>query len=170
MLAPNSWLRHYAPGYCHLSRGERTAVSDFVMLWSVYEAKVLDCNATAARMIEAIDRWQNHDLLIGDRSDESWLHFVSRLTDAGAIGHRFEGLRITNAAHSDLVRSALLSEAPLPKNLTRNRAMAIIIHRIRNNLLHGEKWSYGLNDQADNFRHSSHMLMLWMDMHRTHAI
>ncbi len=44
--------------------------------------------------------------------------------------------------------------------------MALVIHRIRNNLLHGEKWSYGLRDQELNFRHSSHILMLWMEMER----
>lgn len=158
------------PGYRHLSRGERTAVSDFVMLWSVYEAQVLGCNATAPRMIDAIERWQNHPLLTGDRSDQSWLHFVVRLRDGDDLGYRFAGLRITNAGHADLVRSAVICYPPLPDQLTRHRAMAIIVHRIRNNLLHGEKWSYGLQDQADNFRHASHMLMLWMDMDRAHAV
>ncbi|WP_194954949.1 hypothetical protein [Sphingopyxis solisilvae] len=167
MLAPNSWLRDYAPGYRHLERPERRAVSDFVMLWSVYEAQVLDCNASAQKMLDAIERWHNHHLLASDKSDESWTHFVERLRSEDGIGHRFAGLKITNVGHKDLVRSAVLAEPPGPDQLTRHSAMAIIIHRIRNNLLHGEKWSYGLRDQADNFRHASHMLMLWMDMDRT---
>jgi len=44
--------------------------------------------------------------------------------------------------------------------------MALIIHRIRNNPLHGKKLSYGLRDQEMNFRHSSHILMTWMEMDR----
>lgn len=167
MLAPNTWLLSYAPGYCHLNRAERTAISDFVMLWSVYEAQVLACNASAQRMLDAIERWHNHPLLTGNRSDESWLHFVERLRDGENLGYRFDGLRIPNGGYADLVRSAVLTGPPGPDQLTRHRAMAIIIHRIRNNLLHGEKWSYGLQDQEYNFRQASHMLMLWMDMDRT---
>jgi hypothetical protein len=169
MLAPNSWLRLYAPGYYQLSRSERRAVSDFVMLWSVYEAQVLACNATVPKMIEAIERWQNRPLLNGNRSDDSWRHFVERLRDGDNLSYRFAGLNITNAGHKDLVRAAVLSTAPIPDQLMRHRVMAIIIHRIRNNLLHGTKWSYGLQEQTDNFRHASHMLMLWMDLNRTEA-
>jgi hypothetical protein len=47
--------------------------------------------------------------------------------------------------------------------------MALIVHRIRNNLLHGEKWSYGLADQEANFRQSAHMLMIWLDAQRAAA-
>lgn len=168
MWAPNSWLRSYAPGYRHLSRGERRAVSDFVMLWSVYEAQVLSCNATARRMIDAVERWHAAGLIEADaRADESWSHFVDRLRNGGELSHRFDGLRFSNQVDREFVRSAVLAE-PAPARLIRHNAMALIIHRIRNNLLHGEKWSYGLQDQELNFRYSSHVLMLWMNMHRTH--
>lgn len=44
--------------------------------------------------------------------------------------------------------------------------MALIVHRICNNLLHGKKLSYGLRGQEMDFRHSSHILMTWMEMDR----
>lgn len=166
MLAPNSWLRDYGPGYRHLSRSERRAVSDFVMLWSVYEAQVLSCNATAQRMMAAVERWHDHGLIETDtRADESWGHFVERLCDGEDLSHRFDGLRLSNPAAIAFVRDAVLAK-PAPDRLVRHKALALIIHRIRNNLLHGEKWSYGLQDQELNFRHSSHVLMIWMEMHR----
>ena len=35
----------------------------------------------------------------------------------------------------------------------------IIVYRIRNNLFHGEKWSYGLQGQLNNFKHANEALM-----------
>ncbi|MBE2993756.1 hypothetical protein IFR23_17295 [Sphingomonas sp. CFBP 13603] len=170
MLAPNSWLRDYGPGYRHLSRSERRAVSDFVMLWSVYEAQVLACNATAQRMMDAVERWHANGLIETDaRADESWSHFVERLRNGKELSHRFDGLRLSNQVAREFVENAVLAE-PAPHRLVRHKALALIIHRIRNNLLHGEKWSYGLQDQELNFRHSSHVLMLWMDMHRSQPL
>jgi hypothetical protein len=66
------------------------------------------------------------------------------------------------------VSETLLAPAPGPEVYERHKALALIIHRIRNNLLHGEKWSYGLGDQEHNFRHASHVLMVWMDADRGH--
>ena len=164
MLAPNSWLRDYGPGYRHLSRSERRAGSDFVMLWSVYEAQVLACNASPSGMMNAVERWHENGLIEADaRADESWNHFVERLRNGNKLSHRFDGLRFSNHDARDFVRNAVLA-APAPDRLVRHKAMALIIHRIRNNLLHGEKWSYRLQDQELNFRHSSHVLMLWMEM------
>lgn len=170
MLAPNSWLRDYGPGYRNLSRGERRAVSDFVMLWSVYEAQVLACNATIQRMLGAVERWHAEGLIAADaRADESWNHFVERLRDGTELSHRFTGLRLSKQFDREFLRDAVLAE-PAPDRLIRHKAMALIIHRIRNNLLHGEKWSYGLKDQESNFRHSSHVLMLWMEMDRLQPV
>ena len=114
MLAPNSWLRDYGPGYRHLSRGERRAVSDSVMLWSVYEAQLLACNATAQRMLDAIERWHADGLIETDaRADESWNHFVERLRNGAELSQRFTGLRLGNQVSRELVRGAILAE-PAP--------------------------------------------------------
>lgn len=166
MLAPNSWLRDLAPGFRKLTRSERRAVSDFVMLWSVLEAQALDCNASAGRMLARIAEWDADGLLDGPRSKASWEHFAERLRDGEDVSHRFTGLRFGNAAHVAQVRGAILHQPPGPGRRERHEAMALIVHRIRNNLLNGKKWSYGLADQEGNFRHASHMLMLWMDAAR----
>ena len=168
MREPNTWLRAYAPGYGFLTRRERRAIYDFVVLWSVFEAQVLHCRANAHRMIEAVEHWNGAGLLADplalQRMRESFTHFQERLTTTNGLSHRFEGLHIANVAHEEMVASAVQEDEP--DALTCHKSLAVIIHRIRNNLLHGAKWSYALNDQEANFRHSSAVLMTWMDLDR----
>jgi hypothetical protein len=166
MLVPTTWMASYARGYGSLKESERSAISDFVMLWSVYEAKVLNRNATAEGMIAVIDEFNDAGLLDGAGSNDSWTHFRERLRDGNNVNHRFESLHLRNQVQRRLVRDAIMTLPPGPDEATRQKALALIVHRLRNNLLHGEKWKFGLADQEANFRHASQMLMVWMDMHR----
>ena len=43
-------------------------------------------------------------------------------------------------------------------------ALLIIIFRLRNNLFHGEKWVYKLDDQVDNFRNANQVLAKFLDL------
>lgn len=45
-------------------------------------------------------------------------------------------------------------------------ALLLIVHRLRNNLFHGPKWSYGIADRRANFDNANLVLMAAMDMHR----
>ncbi len=42
--------------------------------------------------------------------------------------------------------------------------MIIIVYRLRNNLFHGEKWSYYFKDQLGNFTHASTILMRTVEL------
>ena len=44
------------------------------------------------------------------------------------------------------------------------KALLIIVFRLRNNFLHGEKWDYGFQGQLANFRHANDVLMFALDM------
>ena len=45
-------------------------------------------------------------------------------------------------------------------------AVLIVVLRLRNNLFHGEKWTYGIKGQLDNFRNANNVLMSVIDLHR----
>ena len=45
-------------------------------------------------------------------------------------------------------------------------ALLLIVHRLRNNLFHGPKWSYGIADQRANFDNANLVLMATIDMYR----
>ncbi len=46
---------------------------------------------------------------------------------------------------------------------SRLSVLLIIIYRLRNNLLHGPKWSYGIKGQLDNFRNANAALSAFME-------
>lgn len=71
MLEPNNWLSNCAPGFSQLESSERRAVTDFVMVWSLYEAQVLNCRASADGMLAKIDEWNAATPMNGIRSDAS---------------------------------------------------------------------------------------------------
>ena len=41
-MKPIDWLRYNQPGFAELSGDERDAIGEFVFLWSLFEARVLD--------------------------------------------------------------------------------------------------------------------------------
>ena len=44
-------------------------------------------------------------------------------------------------------------------------ALMFIIYRLRNNLLHGTKWMYGIRGQFDNFKNANDVLMAVLGAH-----
>ncbi len=56
----------------------------------------------------------------------------------------------------------MLAPFALTDNSTSNRikfvGCLIIVFRLRNNLFHGEKWSYHLRNQGDNFKYANNFL------------
>ena len=160
----NTWLKRYGRGYGVLSKGERRAIFDFTLLWSLYESQVLACNGSVARMIEKIDDWQNTNLLSDLQILDAWHHFHNRLVDGDNTSYHFEGLRLQGRNKALVNHNLLSAEISL---LDRHKTLAHIIYRIRNNFLHGEKWSYGLSNQQENFQHAGQVLMVWMDFNES---
>jgi hypothetical protein len=73
MYDAGEWLEHYAPGFHNLTPGERSALSDFVLLWSLFEGQVLARNATVNLMFATIEGWQEIGALDDDRVRDAWV-------------------------------------------------------------------------------------------------
>jgi len=83
-------------------------------------------------------------------------YFSNRYFHAGNPTCAFDQLRV----HQDFqarVRDALLDEnADACVVLI---GLLLVVNRLRNNFLHGEKAAYAFADQLDNFRHANAVLM-----------
>jgi len=149
----DQWLEQHAYGYGDLSAEERTSIRDFSMLWSLFEAKHLDCNGSANR----IRKWATRDEgNVNDYADPL-NHFRERYFVGGSFTENFSGLNLRASDCPDLVKDVLSG-----KNLggiDQVAAIFIIILRLRNNLFHGTKWSYGIRGQLENFKHANCALM-----------
>ena len=162
------WLNNYAPGYKELSERERRAIMDFAMLWSLFEAQVLNENGSANAIVSKVHEWYGRGLLAREQFEPFLRYFVERYVAEGALNSRFAHLHLRNNDHRDLVERVLLAAAN-NENLSLVEVAAvplIIVWRYRNNFFHGIKWAYQMRDQFDNFNKANHLLMLALDIHR----
>lgn len=144
-----------APGVANLSPVEHEALQRFTLLWTLFEAQLLENNASARKIAEVIERL-DPQIIEAYWFQEQLVYFQDRYIEDGNTNYRFEHLHLRKNDNPEMVRSVLLGEnrdikAQLIVCLT-------IIYRFRNNFFHGLKWAYGLQEQFDNFTHSANLL------------
>ena len=144
-----------APGVANLSPAEQEALQRFTLLWTLFEAQVLENNASVRKIAEVVEQHGFQALGI-DWFQEQLVYFQHRYIEDGNINYRFEHLHMRNNDNPERVRSVLLGE-----NIDINAqliACLTIVYRFRNNFFHGIKWAYGLQKQLDNFTQSANLL------------
>jgi len=157
------WLQSRVPRFRDLSQVELEAVSDFTLLWSLFEARVLDQRASASSISEAVDRWGLEGALADDPYDDVFAYFQQRYFVNGHFTAHFAALRLRANDREPQVRAAL--DGTDVSSIARASAVFVIVYRFRNNLFHGGKWDYGLADQLDNFLSANEALKLALDRH-----
>lgn len=156
------WLNNNAPGFAALTEEERAAPMHFSLLWSYFESQALNTSAS----VNAIDAWirdlHTKGKLDSDELSHSLDYFKRRYFHNGELTHHFDGLLLRKNDNRALVERVVRGNG----NGEAEDAIGlfIIIYRLRNNLLHGEKWAYHLRDQKDNFSAASHSIMSVMEM------
>jgi hypothetical protein len=76
----------------------------------------------------------------------------------------FHELHLRSNDHPELVQKVVRGQSSDDVEIL--SALLIMVFRLRNNLFHGVKWSYGIRGQLDNFRNANDLLMSVMEMHR----
>jgi hypothetical protein len=157
MTKAMEWLKTKAPGFNHLTQEEVDAITDFSLLWSLFESRILNRNANARALCNAVEDWRDSGTLVPDLFDEELAYFSQRYHPDDTFSHHFAGLRLQPADREPMVRRVLAGT----ENDAGHRLAAalIIVYRYRNNLFHGEKWEYELADQLGNFTASNSLLM-----------
>lgn len=163
MSSVQEWLNANAVGYAELEPKEREAISDFCLLWSLFEEWVLE-NEGCIPMIKAkVAAAANHDGGLDFSSfGVPFAFFKDRYFNDAGFNARFQALRFRgkNSGKNE-VEAALSGDAESELDIL--LALLIIVYRLRNNLLHGEKWSYNLRDQFGNFTNANLVLMHSID-------
>ena len=153
----NTWLEQYAPGYQELQCDERLAILHFSLLWSLFEAEVLTRNGSVDSIANAVNQWARKKLLTKEMFGQQIKYFRRRYYVDGKFTYDFKQLHLERSGSPKLVKDVLRNEDANAERVA--TAILIIVYRIRNNLFHGEKWSYGLRGQLDNFNHANAALM-----------
>jgi len=157
------WLRARAHGFNHLSSEELNAISDFSLLWALFESRLLDTEGSARAICDVVNSWQRNGALDAASLDPELGYFRQRYFANGAFTDRFDHLHLRRNDHEALVRGVIDGSDNDPRN--RVAAILIIVFRYRNNLFHGVKWQYKLAGQLANFTAAKAVLMKVLDQH-----
>jgi hypothetical protein len=162
-MDPTRWLKRSAHGFSELSREERRAIKEFALLWSFYEAKVLNCNGSVGAIVGSVAELHSQGRLYLEPFSPAISHFRQRYWDGAQFTYAFEQLLFRPRDRRPHVESIIRGALTAPADVL--SAILIIVYRLRNNLFHGPKWTYGIHGQLQNFRHANDVLMLTMEMH-----
>jgi hypothetical protein len=155
------WLRDKAPGFGALSEEERDAFIEFAFLWSLFESRILDARASAAKIVEVTKAWCGSgelDVLI---CEDELAYFRKRYFSDGNFTYHFGQLNFRRPDREALVKQVINGTNNNPKDCL--TAVLIIVLRYRNNLFHGIKWDYELSNQLENFTHANNVIKKTLD-------
>lgn len=155
------WLRAKAHGFNRLSNAEVNAISGFSLLWSLFEARILNTDGSTRAICDVVDVWQNAGTLDAQFLDPELAYFRQRYFANGAFTDHFDHLRLQNNNQEALVRAVIDGSNNDPRDHV--VTVLIIVYRYRNNLFHGVKWQYKLADQLGNFTIANAVLMKVLD-------
>ena len=158
-----AWLRERVPGFGALSDAEVSAINDFAFLWSLFEDRILDRNASIPAIRNVVSQWDEAGTLDAECYADALTYVRNRYFPDGAESHRFASLNLGAGKHRAMVQVVLDGFDNDPAACV--RALFILVYRYRNNLFHGEKWQYGLQDQLGNFTMANGLLMMALEQH-----
>lgn len=158
------WLEQHAPGFSGLSSTERGLLTEFALLWSLFESEVLNSAASVNTIEQTVQRWNQAGLLSPQTFAAAAGYFRERYYADGAFSYRFDHLHLERSGNPQIVRNVLSGQDSAPHSVA--SALLIIVYRYRNNLFHGEKWTYQLQEQEQNFSHANEVLMRAVELNR----
>ncbi len=160
MTDPARWLASEIAAWRALNKREKRAIRDFPVLWALFEMYATGQrgqrpNATPKRICAAV-RALPHPPVLGREVNAARTHFADRyfpnVQPTIAWGH----LRV-DPNFEPLVRDGLTN--PNANSAQVLTALLLVVNRLRNNYLHGEKAQYGFAGQLANFRHANNVLI-----------
>lgn len=166
MTDPARWLSAEIPEWAELDRKEKRAIRDFPVLWALFELEVTGRNgqrpnASPGRICDEVALLPALSELAGE-TRRARAHFAGRYFVNGRPAPAWHQLRVHDD-FQDRVRVGLTGTADDRQVLT---ALLLVVNRLRNNFLHGEKARYGFRDQYANFRHANNVLIAAIDLWR----
>jgi hypothetical protein len=157
------WLKAITPRLHQVSDEELSAISDFSLLWSLFEARILSTEGSASAICNVVEAWQRAGALDASSLDVELAYFRQRYFANADFTYHFDHLHLRRNDQVALVRAVISGTNNEPRD--RVAAVLIIIFRYRNNLFHGVKWQYWLAGQFDNFTAANNVLMKVLERH-----
>lgn len=159
-----SWLNQFEPEARKLQADEIRSVTQFSLLWNLFEAQVCNHSGSVHCFRRKADEWEKAGLLALAVWEPYLKYFQRRYIENEGTNEIFAGLHLRPKDNPDLVAAVLKGEnTDIAGIIT---ALLTIVYRYRSNLFHGLKWIYGLHGQADNFNTANQVLARALEINR----
>lgn len=157
------FLDDFIPGYRQLKPIEKLVIQNFSLMWSLFESKLLNRNASLKMIYDIVSDWKENNTYREISINECFDYFQNRYITDGKINSTFSNLRFQRGKYTNKVIEILI-------NGNQNYydsifAVLAIIYRLRNNFFHGEKWVYNFSGQFNNFNNSNLILIEILRIH-----
>jgi hypothetical protein len=156
------WFNKYANGYNSLEQKEKDAMYHFTLLWTLFEAQILDTTGNAGEICKAIVKLSKKVDIDVSQTSEIKEYFINRYVTEGNCNELFDKLDFRNKDKIQLVREVLTGRKENKIDVL--MALLIIVFRLRNNFFHGKKWAYDISQQIDNFDHANKLLVYILEL------
>lgn len=156
-MDPIKWLEAHAPGFMQLGEAERQAILHFALLWSFFEARAMHTSGSSKRIRKLANSWGSSGQIDLNDFAAPLEYFRQRYSDNGQPTAYFSSLYLRKSDSPGLVQAVLRGDSATPAETL--AALLIVVFRLRNNLFHGTKWAYGIQDQLANFEYANAVLM-----------
>lgn len=156
-MDPIKWLDSHAPGFTQIKEDERQAILDFALLWSFFEARAMQTSGSSRRIRALANKWGASGLINVNDFAAPLAYFRQRYFNNGQPTVFYHGLQLRKNDFPSLVADVLRGDVTTPSDTL--SALLIVVFRLRNNLFHGTKWAYGIQDQLTNFKYANAILM-----------
>ncbi len=159
------WLTAEIREWAELERKEKRVIRDFPVLWALFELHATGQNgqrpnADPAQICDAVAHLAEPPALRGELGSAR-AHFADRYFVRGRPTQAWRHLQVA-ARYRRQVRHGLVAEDANDWEVV--TALLLVVNRLRNNFLHGEKARYGFRDQYENFRHANNVLVAALDL------
>jgi len=156
-----TYLEKKGMGSESLSEPERKAISNFSLIWSLFEAQLLEENASARKIVAKCQVWGNNPGIDSEHVNTYLDYFKNRYVLNDETTYRYEHLHFRGNDQENIVKGVLLGE--INDDVHKLACCLIIVLRFRNNYFHGIKWAYQFREQKENFETSCNLLADCLD-------
>ena len=156
----NGWIEQKCPEFANVPREVKASAFYFTILWSVFDLRHLHRSGNR-REVVAFCASLSEDLDF-EPFQPFWEYFQGRFANVTGVSPHFQHLVGDDHQTADLLRQTLVSQQGTPRD--KLAALVFITFRLRCNLVHGDKYRTGLNDQYDNLMQGAKLVTLILDL------
>ena len=156
-MNPTEWVERYVPGFRDLPQEDRQAIYDFALLWSLFEGRALQSEASVRMVLSVVHERASQGRVNLGSFGPSLKYMRERYLQNGEPTADYRELRLRKNDNPFLVEAVLSGKNENPADVV--AAVLIVVYRLRNNLFHGMKWEHDLRGERPNFENANSALM-----------